>query len=445
MRTMNFLKMIGHIINDRRFILAAVVALVSAVPYAGSVVAREKALNGPPIGDVIAEWHQEAVRLTILPASGLAPVQQSQAMTIVQVSVHDAVNGITREHETYLSRLPAPAGASPEAAAIAASYHALRNLFPSHSTSLDALFANSLAAHGLSINDPGIGYGITAATRILTARMNDGSGQAQFNYVAPGAGLPGVWVPLTSLPALLPGWGNTTTWVLRSSSQFRPEAPPALNSERYARDYNEVKIIGAANSPLRTGEQTQIATFWLGSPVAIWSQPLAQLNALQGGLSLSQRARTFALMYIAAADSGIACWEAKYFYNFWRPQPAIQRGIEDGNPLTAPDPTWTPLVPTPRHPEYPSGHTSNSTAMVAVLQMAFGDRPGVPINSTITGITRQWSSFGQGLDEVIDARVYSGIHFRTADEAGSRMGGQIAQFVVMHALRPCRGQGARCS
>lgn len=445
MITMNIFKKVTALFKSRQFVLAAIIAVVSTVSIARETsFPKEMTANSAIPGDVIAEWNQEAVRLTILPASGLAPIQHARTMAIVQVSVHDAVNGITGEFETYLSRQPAPAGASPEAAAIAAAYHSLRNLFPSQSASLDNFFATSLAANGLSVNNPGVGYGISAATRILTARANDGAAQAQFNYVAPGAGMPGVWVPLTNLPALLPGWGNVTPWVLRSGSQFRPEAPPALNSERYARDYNEVKEIGAINSQTRTAEQTQIATFWLASAVAIWNQPLLQLNATRGG-NLSERSRTFALVYLASVDSSIACWDAKFFYNYWRPQPAIQRGNEDGNPLTTPDPTWTPLHPTPRFPEYPSGHTVISSGMVTILQMAYGDSPGVPINSTITGITRQWGTFNQGLDEVIDARVYSGIHFRTADVVGSRLGGQVARFVVTHALRPCRGNGARCS
>lgn len=255
--------------------------------------------------------------------------------------------------------------------------------------------------------------------------------------------MPGIWMPLTTQPALLAGWGNVAPSVLRSGDQFRPEPPPALGSERYARDYNEIKVIGAINSSTRTALQTQIAAFWLGSPVAIWSQPLAQLNAVSS-FSLSKRARTFALVYLAAADSSVACWEGKYYYNYWRPQPAIQRGAEDGNDATTADPTWTPLFATPRHPEYPSAHTTNSTAMVTILQQVFGDNPGMPLTSTVTGITRQWNTFNEGLDEVIDARVYSGIHFRTADEVGSRLGGQVAQFVSTHALRPCFKRLGRC-
>jgi hypothetical protein len=392
-------------------------------------------------GAVVTEWNQEAVRLTLLPASNLAPVQQTRVMAIVQVAVHDAVNGITGKYATYLSPGPAPENASPEAAAIAAAHHALRNLFGPGS--LDTLYFASLAAHGLSASDPGIEYGRSAAAAILALRANDNSGQAQFNYTAPGAGLPGVWVPLTSLPALLPGWGEVTPFVLHNVKQFGLPPPPALESGRYAQDYNEVKEIGKINSTTRTAEQTQIATFWLGSPVAIWNQPLTQLVATSN-FDISTTARTFALVYLAAADSSIVCWAGKYEYNFWRPQPAIRRGDEDGNDLTEPDPTWTPLFPTPRHPEYGSGHTTNSTAIATILQLIFGDNPGAPITSTITGITRQWTTFSEGLDEVIDARVYSGIHFRTADEVGSRQGGQVAHFVWTHALRPCPKGRGRC-
>jgi hypothetical protein len=398
-------------------------------------------VNAPAqMQDPVMEWNQEAARLTILPASGQAPVQQTRTMAIVQVSVHDAVNGITQRYRTYSSPGPAPGGASPEAAAIAAAHHALRSLFSNQATSLDAMFLASLAANGLSVHDPGVEYGRSAAAAILALRANDGAAGAQFNYRARGAGRPGVWMPLTSAPALLPGWGKVTPWVMTSASQFRPEGPPALDSEQYARDYNEIKEIGSSNSTTRTAEQTQIGTFWLGSPVAIWNQPLRNLVE-NSNFDLSTKARTFALVYLAAADSSIACWEAKYVYDFWRPEPAIRRGGEDGNDMTTPDPAWTPLFPTPRHPEYASGHTTNSTAMATIMQLTFGDAPGGPITSTITGITRQWNTFSASLDEVIDARVYSGLHFRTADEVGSVQGGQVAQFIWTNALRPCPNRG----
>jgi hypothetical protein len=156
--------------------------------------------------------------------------------------------------------------------------------------------------------------------------------------------------------------------------------------------------------------------------------------------TLSETARVFGLVWLAAADSGIACWEAKYQYDFWRPQPAIASGGLDGNPDTTAVPGWLPLVATPPHPEYPSGHTSNSGAIAVMLGFLFGDDPGVTLSVTLSGITREWERFSEASDEVVDARVYSGIHFRTADDVGAIMGKQVARFVYTHALQPTHGR-----
>ena len=393
-----------------------------------------------PTGDVVSEWNQQALTLALLPASALTSGPQARVMAIVQVAVHDAVNGITGKYETYLSPGPAPDSASPEAAAVAAAHHALRNLFSSQAASLDAVYESSLAAHGLSQNDPGIAYGRSAATAILALRANDHSAQAQFDYNAPGVGAPGIWERLNNAPASLPGWGNVTPFVLRSGSQFRPDPPPALDSKQYAKDYNEIKEIGALNSSTRTSEQTQIALFWRASPTAIWNPAMNQVLATRN-LSLSATARAFALLYLATADASIACWDAKYAYNFWRPMPAIKSGDSDGNESTTADAAWAPLIATPPHPEYPSGHATNSSAMAMILESLFEDNPGVPITVTQTGITRQWHRFSEAVDEVIEARIYSGIHFRTADEVGARLGRKVARFVLNHALRRCPKRG----
>ena len=390
--------------------------------------------------DVVTEWNQQAITLTLLPASALVGAQQARAMAIVHVAVHDAVNGITKKYETYLSPGPAPDNTSPEAAAIAAAHHVLRNLFSSQAASLDAAYESSLVAHGLSQNDPGIAYGRSAAAAILALRANDHSAQAQFDYNAPGVGAPGVWVRLNNAPAQLPGWGNVTPFVLRSGSQFRPDAPPALDSKQYAKDYNEIKEIGSLNSSTRTNEQTQIAMFWRNTAPAIWNPVLSQVLATRN-LSLSKTARTFALLYLAASDANVACWDAKYTYNFWRPISAIKGGDSDGNEATAADGAWAPLIATPPHPEYPSGHSTVSSAMAMILESVFEDNPGVPIVVTQTGITRQWQTFSEGGDEVIGARIYSGIHFRNSDEVGARLGRKVARFVLKHALQRCPKQG----
>lgn len=387
--------------------------------------------------DAVMEWNQQAAALTLRPTPALTPVQQTRVMAIFHLAVHDAVNGITGKYETYLSPASPPENASPVAAAIAAAHHSLKNLFPGNDLTLDQQFANSLAVHGLSPIDPGIAFGNSAAAAILALRANDNSAQAQFDYTAPGSGDPGVWVRLTSAPAQLPGWGKVTPFVLRSGSQFRPEPPPARDSERYAKDYNEIKTIGVATGSTRSAIQSQIALFWRASPTAIWNNVLRQL-VLTRNFDLSHQAQLFALFYLAAADASIACWDAKYEYNFWRPEPAIVNGGIDGNNSTTGDVTWKPFVTTPPHPEYPSGHTSNSSAMARILISEFGDTPGEPIVVTLSGITRQWNSLSEAVEEVIDARVYSGIHFRNSDEVGARMGRQIAQFASKHALRRSR-------
>ena len=408
-----------------------------AVRAFAAVFAVCTALPATAAADPVREWNDIARQLVVVPA--LAPVQQTRAMAIVHLAMHDAVSGITGDYERYIQGTVPPAGSSPDAAAIAAAFHALRGLFGPSET-LDAKYAASLAAHGVAVTDAGIAAGQAAAAAILAARQHDGAAQAAYLYLPPDVGAAGVWAPVStaaSAQALLPGWGSVAPFLLRTSAQFRPDAPPALGSEAYARDYDEVVRLGAALNSTRSNEETQIALFWRASPTALWNPVLRQAVASRQ-LTLSDTARVTALFYLAAADASIACWEAKYFYNFWRPQPAIARGDTDGNAATAGDAAWRPLVPTAPHPEYPSGHTSNSGAMAAVLGLVFGDSPGFVIEAASpqnVGFIRYWQTFDEGVQEVIDARVYSGLHFRTSDEVGARLGRQVARFVTTHALR----------
>lgn len=390
--------------------------------------------------DPVMEWNQIALGATaVAPAQG--PVPQLRTMAIVHVAVHDAVNTITREYHTYLGTGHPPANASPEAAAIAAAHRALIAIFPGQTANLNALRTASLAANGVTESDPGIGVGEAAAAAILARAATDGFAQAQFPYTAPGAGNPGVWVAIGPAAALLPGLGQVTPWVLHKGSQFRPAGPPPLAGRRYARDFNEVKELGAINSPTRTLEQTNIARFWLGSPANIWNGVARQVLEVRDQ-GLSGNARVFALLYLTAADASIACWDAKYVFNFWRPETAIRNADVDGNDNTSSDPTWLPLTPTPQHPEYLSGHSTNSSALATILELLFGDDPGVKIiatSSTNPGFPRHWTAFSEGVEEVIDARIYGGFHYRTADEVGARVGRHVARFVMTHALSPRRG------
>jgi PAP2 superfamily len=405
------------------------------VAMAGLAVNGSVRCDAVGVNDVVMEWNQTALAATV--TAGQGPVPQIRSMTIVQVSVHDAVNTISAKHSTYLAAGPAPAGASAEAAAIAAAHRALVTLFPLQAPAFDAARAASLAARGLTEADAGIGVGESAAAAILGARSSDGAAQAQFPYTAPAAGTPGVWVTVGSAPALLPGWGRVATWILPSGAQFRPDGPPALSSGRYARDYREVQQLGSATSATRTAEQTDIARFWLAPPSPIWNGVARQIIAARG-LDVSDSAKVLALMYLASSDASVACWDAKYTFNFWRPMAAIRNGDLDGNDATVGDPVWQPLFPTPPHPEYLSGHSTNSSAMAAILAFLFGDDPGVPIvaiSPTNPGFPRRWATFSDGVDEVIEARIYAGIHYRTSDEEGARVGRQVARFVINHALR----------
>lgn len=389
--------------------------------------------------NAVLEWNEIAAQLIVVGSQ--SPVQQTRLMAIVHVAMHDAVSGITGEYEQYLRAAPAPGVTAPEAAAIGAAHRALQGAI-GDSEALATRFAGSLAAHGLSPTDPSVVFGESVADGILRLRQNDGAATAAYAFVPPDAGAAGVWVPLGMQKSLLPGWGKVAPFVLRSASQFRPDPPPALDSEQYARDYNEVLLVGAAGSVTRTGEQRQIAQFWRASPTALWN-PILRRALLTRGDDVSSTARVMALFYLAASDASVACWEAKYVYNFWRPQAAIARGHEDGNDATVGDPSWRPFIDTPPHPDYVSGHAANSGAMAFVLRSIFGDNPGYLIearSSTAPDFVRYWQTFSEGVDEVIDARVYSGIHFRTADVAGARMGRQVAQFVLTHALKVSTGQ-----
>jgi DNA-binding winged helix-turn-helix (wHTH) protein len=382
--------------------------------------------------DAVLEWNQIAFQSTV--TAGQGPNPQVRSMAIVQVSVHDAVNAITCDYRTYLS-IGCGAWGSPDAAAIGAAHHALVSLFPSQAAALNQARDASLSARGLTVTSPGVAFGAAVAAALVAVRSTDGAAQATFPYTAPNAGDPGVWVAVGPAAPVAPGWGAVALWVIPEIERFRPAGPPALHSRRYARDYNEVRELGASTSDRRTAEQTEIARFWLGSPTAIWNGVARQL-IVTNGLDLSASARTLALMYLASGDAGIVCWDTKYSVNFWRPLTAIHNGDSDGNDHTVADPTWTPLFPTPQHPEYISGHSTNSSAMATALMHLFGDKQELPIvatSPTNPGFERSWSALTEGVEEVIEARIYSGIHYRTSDEHGAEVGRRIGRFVANHA------------
>jgi hypothetical protein len=393
----------------------------------------------------VMEWNQNALLATTMTIPVQGALVQIRSMAIVHASMHDAVNAITGEYETYLPAAPAPGGSSPQAAAIAAANFALMKLFPLQGW--DSRLEPSLTACGLSLSDSGVAVGRAAATAVLASRpVDEVKNAADDGYVAPGAGLPGVWVNEGPAPPASPKWGLMKTWVIGAGSQFRPDAPPALGSGRYASDLNEVRTFGSLSESARSPLQTSIANFWDASPSAIWNSVARSVLLAKPDLSLSSTARAFALMYVAAADASIACFDAKYTYNFWRPIAAIHRADEDGNDMTVPNLTWTPMIKTHPHPEYPSGHSTNSAAMATALALVFGDNPGVPIEAATPrtpGFSRQWTTFSEGVAEVIDARVYIGFHFRTSDTARWQRSATRGPLLPYHAQAARRGNAIR--
>jgi len=388
-----------------------------------------------PDEDPVLQWNVNMLQaLSTATPSG---VLQSRVAAIVETAVYDAVASFSEDAEPYAGiHIPPPPGASIDAAAIAAAHFALVNLIPAQSASLDTLYASSLSARGLTTANPGVDVGEQVASSILAARAADGSASAQFPYSAPGAGNPGVWVPTPPAfaPASLPGWGNVTPWVMRRGSQFRVPPPPAVDSDVYAQDVEEVRNFGALNSIVRTSYQTEIAKWWPPSAVILWN-PIARQVAVARGLSISENARLFALLNVAAADAAIACYESKYAYSVWRPISAIRNA--DGVRIPA-DPNWQPFLATPAFPEYPSAHNEISGAIAQILIAFFGDTPGVAMvahSPANPAFDHFWTQFSEGIDEVINARVWEGIHFRNSDEQGMRAGRCVGRFVVRHALR----------
>jgi vanadium-dependent haloperoxidase-like protein len=251
--------------------------------------------------------------------------------------------------------------------------------------------------------------------------------------------------PTDHLPAVLPGWGQVTPFVLSSSGQFQSDGPPALPSKQYAQDYREVQAIGAKVSKARTEDQEEIARFWYGSSPVGWSQ-IARTVAADEGLDAWEQARLLALVNLAMADGVIAGFETKYHFNRWRPITAIRAGETDGNEETVGDPTWESLLNTPAHPDYVSTHAVQGGAAAEVLRQFF-DTDEVDFTATsgapFAGLTRTFSRFSEAAQENADSRVYAGVHFPSASTDGLTLGQQIGAFAVRHALRPITGEGPR--
>src|SRR5262245_30329506 len=396
-----------------------------------------------PSGDMVLQWNDIA-RGAIRSAGTPAPAA-SRILAIMHAAVYDAVNTLDRTHEVYLVDTLAHPKASPEAAVAAAAHRALVAFYPGQAGALDTQLGISLATiTDGKAEDDGVALGRSVASQILALRQNDGSGATPPPYT--GSTEPGQWrpTPPANASGLLPHWGGVLPFAMTSSNQFRPDAPPDLEDAAYTAAFNEVKELGAANSASRSADQTELPPFWADASTGHWNQIATTVSEAQH-LTLSENARLFAMMNVAGADAYIATWDVKYTYNFWRPVTAIRAADADGNPDTAADPTWTPLLVTPAHPSYSSGHSAYGAAAAAALA-GFFETDNISFTSTTPGLPAVTRSFGRrpaAADAHALSRLLGGIHWRFDNDVGLDVGDAVGRYVVANFLREAeRGPAA---
>lgn len=375
------------------------------------------ALNAaaPAQADAVTDWNAKAGEFIHEARMGTPPAMR--VMAIVQTAVHDAVQQVPP--------------AAQDAAVAAANRTALMALVPAQQAAIDSAYKAVLAQMpDTPARASGITAGERAAAAVLAARAKEGPVLAAADTTRPHIGnMPGVYVP-TVLPAAT-AWPGRTPWVMAHAAQFRPGPPVALTSDTWARDFEEIKAYGGREGSRRSAEQTDIARFWDYSLPAIYHGAVRSV-ALAPGRDMAANARLFATVAQAMDDALIAVFEAKHHYRFWRPVTAIRNADMDGNDATVRDAAWMPLLDTPMHPEYPSGHSILAGAVGAVLQAEVGSAPVRLATSSPTakGATRQWSRIDDFVREVAMARVWGGLHYRSTNETSLGMGRAIGELAV---------------
>src|SRR3954454_9359392 len=443
----------------RRFFWLAATAALALVGALG-VIGAAAAPPAETDASAVTQWNSIAVStLTGLPqpAGGAAPSSQI-SVGMVQGAVYDAVNAITpKHHRPYLLQRRFGSTASEEAAVATAAYLVLKDIvesvpqtiaFPARASVLAALETQYNASENAIADSPfkdmGVAAGTAAAQAMIDARQGDGRfGPSQ--WVPNGA--PGHWDPVapngTTVQDPTPWVGGVKPFLMQNSSQFRGAGPPALTSAAWTADFNEVKAIGGdgvVTASTRTSTQTYIAKWWQSNPVASWNDVARQL-IVRDDLSASDAAEVLAMENLAAADAAINTWNSKYHFDFWRPFQAIRRAALDDNPATSPDLTWTPLISAP-YPENSSGHLGLDSSHTTVLRMFFGNTPagGYQITSSFVNpggaATRTFTSFSQTVDEIVEARIWAGLHFRTADVQAVQLGTNVADYAAANYFEP---------
>jgi hypothetical protein len=386
---------------------------------------------GPP-DTYVTDW--DAVGSQAFSAAALSPAEGHVIFAYVAIAVYDSVMAIEGGYEPFAVDVDAPAGASADAAVAAAAHDILVHYLPAQaSTIVDPAYAASLATipDGQAKTD-GVATGANVAALLIALRAGDGF-RAPVTYTPPNPPIPGVWLPTAPTPPIGTYLGLMRPFSLASADQFRPGGPPKLHSKRWARDYNEVKEIGSSTSTTRTAEQTLAARFWAEPPVQQAHGSFRRV-VLDHQLDVVGAARFMAMISVTYADALIACFDAKYHYAFWRPITAIQAGDTDGNRATVGDPAWTPLLPaTPNHPEYPSAHSCITPAGGRVVARFLGTKH---IDLTVPSLTglgdRHYASVTDLQDEVGNARIWGGIHYRSAIREGILIGKKTVNQVLAH-------------
>jgi hypothetical protein len=389
-------------------------------------------LAAPASADVIVDWNEKALAYVVSRNMGPPPAERIIAMA--QLAMFDAVNSIERKYRPYLFQIAVDGTASKEAAAAAAAATVLGGVNPQAQAEMKAALATYLA--GIpddAAKAAGIRLGEAIAAKILEARANDGA-RAPDTY-RPRA-TAGVYVP--TVPTWAPQWPGVKPFALTSASQFRPAAPIALGSAQWAANYNEIKELGGLTSTKRSARQTEDARFWLAVDGRVY-YPVIRTLAEAKQLSIIDCARLFALTAMARADALIAVFDAKYHYEFWRPVTAIRNGDIDDNKGTGRDAAWQPIDATPMHPEYPCAHCIASASLASVVEAVFGtpEIPEVAITSpTAPGVVHRWTNVRAFSNEVSEARIWAGFHYRFSIKVGQEMGYKIGEYVVKNFMQP---------
>jgi hypothetical protein len=418
-------------------------AILLAALATGTATAATGATGATAASDdptVISEWNEIAVT-TLLGDTTKQLVEDFLYLGFVQAAVYDAVVGVEGRYAPYRFNAHAPHGTSAQAAAVAAAHKVLVTYVPSAQASLDTAYAASLAKlPDGKAKTRGIAFGIRAADNLIRLRANDGR-NAPIEFTQPPA--PGVWRPTPPgfLPMSAPWLGFVTPLLVRSATQFAPPPPPTLTSARYTRDFNEVKALGSATSTERTAVQTSTALFFSGNALIQYNTALRDQVTVRH-LDIVETARMFAAIDMSLADAEISVWHAKYVYGYWRPITAINLADTDGNPATLADPTWVPLLTTPPYPDYPSGYNVVNSTVTHGLEDLFRTRQLqlTLISTAVPGVVRHYDSGRALRRDVVDARVWLGIHFRFADTASRDLGRRLTDWSLDHYFQPVHGR-----